>query len=800
MGQIKGTEVTSPLSPQSTDTVFPTHIDTYGRGVMSVKTIAERDAIKCGELLDVDGYSSGRRKYRMPVWVADQKKWYMLDSITFDTLSDAAKVTALADNTNWVASPSGSGGITSAALALSGKTLTLNTSAGTNFVTLPTELSGDELHQPTFNAGALTFTSTNNNYSFNLNSLAAGSIYLVSGTTATAQSSYAAAYANAVSGDRVIIKRNLTDEHIQLKNGVDIDASGYTLSATTLVADLISDDNIAVVCSVKALKISVSSNAAGNGLQLLNAQSVVTLEADVYMQTTVANGTAGVWCTNGTLYVKGNIYVLNQGSYGAVCLGISKQNIYGNIITNTTTTGIGAYCLGGTQTIYGNIEVLNKGLIASAHGFDGGTLGFQVLSGVRYTSNDLGCKQHYTATSTIFGEINTSGSTNVNAWGVNKTSGMGRLELHNSTILTPTSIFAVGSSNGARLTGTVYYAGSAPAFSNAPDPLFTFVDISPYRLLGLNTILMVRTDGSTANFVNYLDAEAAAVGGETLYLSGYYGNINITKSLTLRGTATIGTLVVGYMTAALTVNVYDLCFTGRVVVCIAAAHANHIVRFDSIRTDKFTYFEQYSLFTDGGISNVTVKNTHLRTENPYRPLDGVAAIGGGIMGYQERAGNGYGMWTFDDCVLESVYGAVLTGYKSDLSRITLTGETRILPASGKPVQEMFYVNTSTALPDNVVIVDNRTNVKVLHRATTTITFENNADYDPVYSGTFSVDASKKTIGAVVYAYLTPAATTPVIPTDFQPIGTQAYVVGKTLMYMFRVSANGIIQYTITLLN
>lgn len=136
MGKIKGTEVTSPLSPQSTDTVFPTHIDTYGRGVMSVKTIAERDAIKFGELLDEDGYSSGRRKYRMPVWVADQKKWYILDIITFDTLSDAAKVTALADNANWIALADS--GITFAALSITGQVMTLTTSAGSNSVTLPT--------------------------------------------------------------------------------------------------------------------------------------------------------------------------------------------------------------------------------------------------------------------------------------------------------------------------------------------------------------------------------------------------------------------------------------------------------------------------------------------------------------------------------------------------------------------------------------------------------------------------------------------------------------------------------------
>lgn len=659
--------------------------------------------------------------------------------------------------------------------------------------------TGAELTTAAFSNGNLTFGSTNSNYSFNLNSLAAGSIYLVSGATATAHPTYASAYASAVSGDRVVIKRNVTNEHIQLKNGVDIDASGYTLEATSMEADVISDDNIAVVCTVKALKISISASAAGNAFQLLNSQSVVTLEADIYNQTDNPNGTAGVWCTNGTMYVKGNIYVLNQASYGAVCLGESKQNIYGNIITDSSFRGIGAYCLGGTQTVYGTIEVRNKGYIASAHGYDGGTLGFQILNGIRYTSKDLGCRQHYTASTIIFGELNTSASAQPNAWGVDKTSDLGRLELHNCTIITPPGVFSVGSANDARIPGVVHYAGSAPAFSNAPDTLFTFVDISPYRLLGLNTILLVRTNGTIGNFSKYSDAEAAAATGDTLYLSGYFANISVYKSVNLRGTATVETLEIGYNTASLTVNVYDICLTGRVVVCIATNQGTHNVRLESVRTGKFTYFEQYGLNTEGGISNILVKNVVMRSERAHRPLDGTAAIGGGILGFQERGNNGYGMWTFEDCVLESVYTSIVTGYKGNFSRVTFTGTTRLATATGKPIHEAFEVNTTTAMPDALVLVDNRTNVNVLHQFDTTVKFDNNAEYSTITSGTFLTDTSRKVIGAVVYVYLRFGTTAPSLSSEFINTGTQAYAANENLMYTFRVSATGFILYTITVL-
>lgn len=57
-----------------------------------------------------------------------------------------------------------------------------------------------------------------------------------------------------------------------------------------------------------------------------------------------------------------------------------------------------------------------------------------------------------------------------------------------------------------------------------------------------------------------------------------------------------------------------------------------------------------------------------------------------------------------------------------------------------------------------------TTPRVVHRTTTMLTFEQDAEYAPILTGTFTVDDSAKQVGAVVVAYLGPAATPPLIPT------------------------------------
>jgi hypothetical protein len=82
---------------------------------------------------------------------------------------------------------------------------------------------------------------------------------------------------------------------------------------------------------------------------------------------------------------------------------------------------------------------------------------------------------------------------------------------------------------------------------------------------------------------------------------------------------------------------------------------------------------------------------------------------------------------------------------------------------------------------------------------TVLTFTQDTEYNPIYSGTFTVDLTDAKVGTVVFAYLGPAATKPDLNSSFQLLAGN-FSAGVGNMYAFKVSANGKIQYYITLLN
>ncbi|MBD2770260.1 hypothetical protein IC235_20430 [Hymenobacter sp. BT664] len=126
---------------------------------------------------------------------------------------------------------------------------------------------------------------------------------------------------------------------------------------------------------------------------------------------------------------------------------------------------------------------------------------------------------------------------------------------------------------------------------------------------------------------------------------------------------------------------------------------------------------------------------------------------------------------------------------STTGRVVLRGST-VLPAA-------YGADYLRGL--GLTVVDERPATGVAHRSGTVLTFEQNAEYDPISTGTFSVDDSTKRIGTVVTAYLTPTATAPTLSAPrFQ--SKDSFVAGKNLMYHFKVGANGSIQYTITVLD
>lgn len=99
MSKLQGTVVADAIVPLGGNA---THYDVFGQGgFRTVATLAERDTIALDSTLDADGLSSGLRKVNMLVAVVEDGKMYQLQVANFLTLSVSAKLSALANNTNW---------------------------------------------------------------------------------------------------------------------------------------------------------------------------------------------------------------------------------------------------------------------------------------------------------------------------------------------------------------------------------------------------------------------------------------------------------------------------------------------------------------------------------------------------------------------------------------------------------------------------------------------------------------------------------------------------------------------------
>jgi len=114
---IQGTvPVGGSFAPTDPADSFGTHNDKWGvGGYRIVKTLADRNAIPVNEsnLLNLDDtLASGRRKLGMMVYVSDDNKLYVLTiaQATWNGYTESQKVTALANNANFVEFSSGGGG------------------------------------------------------------------------------------------------------------------------------------------------------------------------------------------------------------------------------------------------------------------------------------------------------------------------------------------------------------------------------------------------------------------------------------------------------------------------------------------------------------------------------------------------------------------------------------------------------------------------------------------------------------------------------------------------------------------
>lgn len=75
----------------------------YPQGLLALPTLAERDALLLEDALDTSGLRSGQRTLGMLVYVAETAQHYVLYIPQWPTLTQEARLQALADNSNWVA-------------------------------------------------------------------------------------------------------------------------------------------------------------------------------------------------------------------------------------------------------------------------------------------------------------------------------------------------------------------------------------------------------------------------------------------------------------------------------------------------------------------------------------------------------------------------------------------------------------------------------------------------------------------------------------------------------------------------
>lgn len=209
------------------------------------------------------------------------------------------------------------------------------------------------------------------------------------------------------------------------------------------------------------------------------------------------------------------------------------------------------------------------------------------------------------------------------------------------------------------------------------------------------TSLLISATGAISQFGAFAFAQTAAVAGDTIYVTGYHGLLDINKSITIRGSGTANGVQVGYLTAGLTVTIAGITVLGRFVIC--ASDSRHTVLIDGIRTGPGTCFEQYSLSTNGG-SNTTVRGVRIRNSNGYVPIDGTS--GSGVLRFQERDLQSSD-WYFEDCILASDFSPIISGFAGPNTRVTLYNTTDLRPAPGKPVNESYLINTTTPAANRV---------------------------------------------------------------------------------------------------
>jgi hypothetical protein len=111
-------------------------------------------------------------------------------------------------------------------------------------------------------------------------------------------------------------------------------------------------------------------------------------------------------------------------------------------------------------------------------------------------------------------------------------------------------------------------------------------------------------------------------------------------------------------------------------------------------------------------------------------------------------------------------------------------------SAGSPGGASYTAGTNIDLTGNVI------SVKAATPTGTTLVFTQDADYAPIYSGSFNVDPTGAVVGKVVFVELAAAASQPTLDPAMFELTAGSYASGKRNEYGFRVAASGNIHYVI----
>jgi hypothetical protein len=740
MSNILGTVVADAIVPLGSNA---THYDAFGQqGFMSVPTLTERDALPVGNAIDEDAISSGRRKADMFVYVVSEAQLYRLHIADFAQLTNASKLVALADNTNWEEANLG-GDVDKAYVDAADATLQAAISTEKNRIDnlvtgapgaldtlaeIAAQLASDE-------AGAAAILATQQQHTQELAN--------VVHKTGDESIDGVKTFISVVKASEYRLGNLSFAKTLPGKYPGNV-ANGYT--------DLVfnTDDSYKGIWNY-ATFWRFESNGTAKGVTIDNTGSIYS-EGNVKATAFIGDGSQLTGIPP-RMYKEGTGYVAiipnnNEGNEasgyragvasGGLCRANGSGSFIGGGYNNLVSAGQG-FIGGGYQHVvsgYGSVigggaanKVTNQYSVIAGGDFNTITGQYSAIDGgssnkINSDYSSISGGYHNTINSN-YGAIYNSDSctiaagcsytTLINCSGLNVTTGTNQVYINNQ-------LYVPGGSGGVSKT----YVDSAD--TNLQNQI---------NQKAANSDLTYEITQRT-NADSNLQSQITTNLNNAVYQLGANSGTLVKKGWSNQATAYQSAVLAGESSSA--IGEYSTVFSG--YINVTRGHWSSII---------------------GG-----THNTYDTTVN-------------GNQAFGAIVGSNYCTVSADFCFVSNSTNCTIA---SGCNYTTLIGCTNLNVTTGS---NQTYIN------NQLYIASVGTTVKT----SATVTFERDAEYNPISSGTFTVDNTAKAVGAVVSIYLTPSATQPTIPTTGYKLIGGAYEPGKNLMYMFKVGANNQIQYTIT---